>query len=66
MALAKFAASRSEAPASGATIVATDTATGIIISVVEVFCTHMLTNAVAHIIPSTRPCAWPPARATIA
>ena len=47
-------------------MVATDSATGSIISVVEVFCTHMLTNPVAHIMPSTRPCGWPPARATIA
>ena len=46
-------------PMSGATIVAIDTATGSIISVVEVFCTHMLTKPVAHIMPSTRALGLP-------
>ena len=39
---------------------------GSIISVVEVFWTHMLMKPVAHIMPSTSPCALPPARATMA
>ena len=65
MARAKFFASRSPLPASGATITATDIATGSIISVVEVFCAHMLTNPVAHIMPSTSPCGCPPAQDTM-
>ena len=49
-----------------ATMAAIETATGSIISVVEVFDTHMLTNAVAAMTPKTRPRALEPARVTIA
>jgi len=64
-AVAKLRCSRSPAPGSGATVATTDRATGSIISVVDVFDTHMLTIAVAVIRPSTSRRGWPPARATI-
>jgi hypothetical protein len=65
IAVEKCCRSASACSWSGATSAAIETATGSIISVVEVFDTHMLTNAVAAMTPNTSPRALEPASVTM-